>query len=523
MHGFGFALERSVVNGQSDMRIQAFTFNGYQLTLDPLNLNPNLQAHEYVGHTEVMSVDAVSRRFGNDQLSKIDTENLRSVGNLSPMENKFYAMTGGRLFPEMAHNSKAKGLFVHTIFLRGVSKRFDRMYIILDTGSPNGGGSSKTQTVVNWESNSRPGGGNPYGGSGLPLFCLYGYPRPGDMHGVSDVGLMVDAQDKLNIAASIYFQSLWNHVNKLLVVDRSALEDKKTSATDIMRQMRQGLLFVNHRDRYSQNPQVVQMPQPPGQVGVDIERFKQDVQSANFRAGAAGGEVKTHVSGDAQSRAIEQVEVSLEDRIDQDIAEYEKCIETMVCTQIRLAQARIPSAVRMMFEAGLSDEQFGMLDRIDPMRQLPKLRISESAIRRRSRSQRKQDIVTLTSAGVFANDPTEVRRLMAGLDMELSESDRSHKQNAEVAAAKVALGQPHQPYIMGAGAAYFIDALQRAAAQSPDPEARKRINEMILLQRQIEAEALSVGQPQAGAEQPQQAQEATFSEIMNAAFDPNAA
>lgn len=521
MHGFGYGIERAMVNGQPDMRLQAFSFNGYQLTLDPMNMNTDLQSHEYVIHTDVLSVHAAARKYGDDQIDKIDKDGLREVGMLSPMENKFYALTGGRLFPEMAHNAKSKGLLVHTIFLRGFNKRFDRMYVVLDTGASKGG-NSKTQTVVNWAVNQEPGGGNPYGGIGLPLFCLYGYPRPSDIHGVSDVAMMIDAQDKLNIAASIYFQSLWNHVSKLLLVDRGALEDSKMSASDVMRQMRQGVMFLKIRDRHSMPPQIAQMPQPPGQIGQDIERFKDSVRDANFRSAAHNGEVKTHVSPGAQTQAIERAEVSLEDRVDQDIREYEKCIESMVCTHLRLAQAGASSAVKMLYEAGLSDEQLGMMLRIDPMKQLPGIKISEESIRRRSRSQRKNDIVNLMASGAFSSDPSEVRRLYAALDMPLSENDTAFRQFSEVAAAKIAKGERYEPFPMGSNASYLIDALQRVATQVTDSESRKRITNMILLQRQVEAEAAQVGQPSAGQPQQQVEQQPTLQGMLDGAFSGSA-
>ena len=521
MHGFGYTIERSVRNGRPDMRLQSFNFAGHQLTLDPTNLNTNLYGHEYVGLTEVMSVHAAARRYGDDQIQKLDTSALRDVGNLSPIESKFYALTGGQLFPEMAHTSKAKGLLVHTIFLRGPSKRFDRMYVILDTGAPNSGNNNRdSRMVVNWDQNQQPEGGNPYGGIGLPLFCLYGYPRPGDINGVSDVAMMIDAQDKLNIVASIYFQSYWNHVSKLLFVDRGALEDSKMSASDVMRQVRQGIMFVKIRDRNTQMPQFANMPQPPGQVGMDIERFKDSVRDANFRSAAHNGEVKTHVSSGAQSQAIERAEISLEDRVDQDIREYEKCIESMTCTQIRLAQAGAPSAIKLLIEAGLSDEQLGMMLRIDPMRQLPRLKVSEESIRRRSRNQRKNDIVNLMSAGVFANDPDEVRRLYAALDMPLSENDTSFRQFAEVAAAKIAMGEPYKHFVMGRNAQYLLEALQRVATQVTDPEARDRVTQAQMLQRQIESEAAQVGQPTQGGvqQQAQQPQEPSLQQLLDSAF-----
>lgn len=494
MHGMGYRIERSVKDGKIDMRLQCFNFNGYQLTLDPLNMDPNLYNHEYVIFSEVVTEHAARRRYGDDQMGKIDTKGLREVGQLMPVERKFHTLTGGQVFPEIAQNSKARGLVVHTVFLRGEGKRFDRMYTVLDTvGGKND--SNRSFQIVNWDANQN-GFGNPYGGVGLPLFCLYGHPRSQDLHGVSDVGMMIDSQDKLNIAASIYFQSLWNYVQKVLFVDRRALEDSKIKPTDIARQMRQGMLFLNIRSKDSFVPQVAQMPQPPQAVAQDMDRFTQDLREAGMKSAAHAGQQKSHVADQTVERVVELSEIASEDRVDTDIAEYEKMVESLASTQVRLVQAMYPSAIRLVREAGLGDEQIGRIRRIDPFRQLPRLKLAEEAIRRRSRSSVKRDINLLAQSGAFANDPGMMARLLNGLDMPVSEHDRVMRQSAEIAAARAAESGEFTPYPMGQYAPYIVEALQRAAAQTSDPATKQMLTQFIMLQQQTEIQAAGGGAQQ---------------------------
>lgn len=514
MHGFGYRIERQETPGGFDARLQCFDFDGFQLTLDPNVIDPCLDNHEYVILSEVLTEHAARRRFGDSQVDQLDTANLPEVGMLRPVERRFNALTGGILYPEMGTLGKAKGLIVHTIFLRGASKRFDRMYFMLDMGRSDTE-ASRASIITNWEINQRPEGGNPYGGNGMPLFLLYGHRRSKDLHGISDVGMMVDAQDKLNIAASIYFQSLWNYVQKVVFIDRRSLEDTKSSPTQIMKQMRQGVMMLNIRDRNAMAPQILQMPQPPQAVAMDIQRFSDDVRNAGFRSAAHAGETKSHVADATVERTIEATEITADDRVDSDIAEYERFIESMTSTQIRLAQAGSISAQRLLFEAGLSDEQVGILLMIDPMRQLPRLKIAEESIRRRSRSQQKRDIAMLASAGVFANDPDEMRRLLVGIDMPVSNHDASIRQASEIIAAKVAAGEPFQPYPMGRDAAFLIEALRRQAAQAPNPAIKQVITQAIMAQQQMEQSMM----PQ----EPQEPQPASIEQVVQAAFQPNAA
>ena len=515
MHGFGYRIERQEIDEGFDARVQCFNFDGYQLTLDPNVTDQCLDNHEYVILTEVVTEHAARRRFGDDQVNRLDVKNLPEVGMLRPIERRFNALTGGILYPEMGSLGKAKGLIVHTIFLRGSSKRFDRMYYMLDMGRSDVE-ASRSSIITNWEINQRPGGGNPYGGNGMPLFLLFGHRRSKDLHGISDVGMMVDAQDKLNIAASIYFQSLWNYVQKVIFVDRRSLEDQKSSPSQIMKSMRQGILMLNVRDRNAFAPQMLQMPQPPQAVAADIERFSNDVRNAGFRSAAHAGETKSHVADATVERTIEATEITADDRVDSDIAEYERFIESITSTTIRLAQAGSLSTQKLLFDAGLSDEQMGMLLVIDPFRHLPRLKIAEESIRRRSRSQQKRDIVMLANAGAFANDPDEMRRLLVGIDMPLSNHDKSIQQACEVIAAKIAAGEPYQPYPMGRDAATLIEALRRQAAQAADPQIRQYISQMIMQQVQIE-QSMVPQQQQAEPGPP------SLQEIADRAFNPNAA
>ena len=405
-------------------------------------------------------------------------------------------------------------MIVHTIYLRGPNKRFDRMYTMLDMGRSDVE-ASKASIITNWEINESEGGGNPYGGNGMPLFALYGHPRSKDLHGISDVAMMIDAQDRLNAAASIYFQSLWNYVQKILFVDRRSLEDTKSSPSEILKQMRSGLpLMLNIRDRNSMPPQMLQMPQPPQAVAADMIRYADDVRKAGFRSAGHAGEVKSHVADDTVERTMEASEITSDDRVDADIAEYERFIESITSSQIRLAQAGSISSQRLLFDAGLNDEQAGLVLSIDPFRQLPRLKIAEESIRRRSRSQQKRDIAMLANTGAFANDPDEMRRLLVGIDMPVSNHDKAIQQASEIMAVKVASGEPFQPYPMGRDAMFLIEALRRQAAQADNPQIKQLITQAIVSQQQVEQAT------QPDAEQPQ---EPTLQDMVDQAFNRNAA
>ncbi|MHA7814043.1 MAG: hypothetical protein ACX94C_11720 [Phycisphaerales bacterium] len=506
MHGFGHQIETTIeADGRVDTRQRAFTYDAWQLILDPDERDQNLENHEYVVLSRVMTIHAARRIFGAENLASIDEKKLPRIGQLMSIEQRYNEVTGGAMFPGVNRTASAPGVVIHTAFLRGPGKRFDRMIVTADGSHDleNGGG----RQVLNWQANEQ-GVGNPYGGVGMPLFALYGYPRPGELHGIADVAMQIDAQEKLNIAASIYFQSLWNYVQKVVLVDPRGFEDRRITPNQIRDQFRSGFVRWSAKTRDAKPPSVIEFPQPPQGVGNDIERFKGDVRQSTFRTDSHVGENKSHVSDRTVERSVELSEIASEDRVDADVTTYERFVESLVSTQVRLSQSGHRSPRRMMFEAGLNDTQFGAMMRVDPMRQLPRFKLSEEAIRRRSRSQKVQDINLLNQGGAFT-DPTEQRRLYAHLDMPVSDFDRQMMQHANQTAAEVARGLPFEPAPLGAGAAYMIEALQRAYTQARTPAQKRTIIEAIDAQKRAESSHAEPVEP-------------SIDEAVSAAFNPAA-
>ena len=506
--GFGHNIEvTQLPDGRVDSRQQCFEFKGYQLTLDPTNSNQNLSTHETVTLTRVMGIVAARRVFGTKNLAGIDEKKLPQIGQLMTVESRWNSLTGGRMFPDVGRLSRQPGLVVHVTFVRGSGKRFDRMYIAADA-STNVNTANADRVVLNWEANE-DGVGNPYGGVGMPLHTLYGWDRPGEIHGIADVAMQIDAQEKLNLNASMWFQCLSNYTQKLLVIDPRGLEDDRLGIDGIRRQMREGVIRWTARSREARPPTVLEFPQPPQSISAEIERHSRDIRQATFRTDSHVGDFKTHVSPTTVARGIELSEIASEDRVDSDIRTYERFIESLVSTQIRLAQSGHDTPVRLMQEAGLNNRQMGAVQRIDAMRQLPQLKISEEAIRRRSASQKKQDVSLMIQSGALADDPSQVRRIYAEYDMPISEDDKQWRQYANLKASEVLRGLPFEPEPLGPGTPYMVDALRRALTRATIPMVKRQLRDAIVAQQQADG---ATSQPQ----------EPTIEEAMSAAFNPAA-
>lgn len=508
MHGFSHRIETSVSrDGRVDARQRAFCFDPYQITVDSNETDQDFKKHEWVIYSEVLTLNQARRALGERNMSLIDEASLPPISVLRSTELRYHYLTGGAMYPDLGHLSKQKGIVLHYLFLRGPSKRFDRMYIVTDTAYDVDGRSGGERTVLNWEANLE-GRGNPYGGVGMPMHALYGYPKPGTIQGIADVAMQIDAQEKINIYASLFMQSVWNNTQQLIVVDPKGMNDSRTAVNDIRRQISEGVLMWSARTRDAKAPSVMQFAQPSQAIGQEIERHTRDLRESTFRTDTHVGRNSTHVADRTVARSVELSEIATEDRIDNDVSQYESFLESLTSTQIKLSQAGYATPARLLSETGLSDQQIGLMMRIDAERGLPRLKISEEAVRRRSRTRKIEDLQLLIQAGGM-QDPTEARRIFAELDMPVSDFDKVMIQYANRVVADVSRGQPFRPVPLGPGASYMIQALQKAMAQTEDPVIARALRSAVTQQAAIESRQ-------------DDGQEPSLEEVVNTSFNENA-
>jgi len=461
LHGHGFRIHKGKrPNGAPDARMEAFTFDGFQLSLDPSNQSGNLCDHEWVIFTEVLTKTKAERIYGEDVFAGIKDDEFTSIQSLMPTETAFNRLSGGSLYPTLSTHAKSPGVIVRTAWLKGYGRRFDRMIITIDVKSKNNPASKKVIGDVNHAP-------NPYGGDGMPLGTLRGFRRAVSRLPISDVGLMIDDQRKGNMAATILFQGYWNYMNTIHVIDRNWLHNgANMSENEIWDSLDNGMI-VGRGKKDAKAPAIMQAPPPPQFASEDAERWTQHMREDVFSSDVHVGKTKTHVPASTTQLAVQLAEGPLQDREEGDIKEYTRIIETMAATAVLLAKAQAPHILTMLHKSGMSADQIGTLLELD-YTEHPRLKLTQNAMRRQTRSQRKDQMFQLLESQAL--DPAVVPMLLADIDMPMRQIDKDTSQWAESLVLKIMSGRAYKPIPLGTRVGFLLEQLQRAMMQTTDDE-----------------------------------------------------
>ena len=511
IHGLGF---RMIRNGNGGFGLEPFHFDGHQLSLDPENGSMDLMDHKNIVYTEPVTWDHAVSMFGEDVFAQagITKDSLPTMGQIMPVEVEFHRLSGGRMYHHYAQHSKAPALVLSWAYHKDSSDRFDRLYVMADTsqrsGATNvlraGNGPTRRRVLLNPENPE-----NPYGGSGLNIGQLHAWPRTGSRYPVSDVGLMIDHQRKVNIAATIHFQGLWNFINALLVVDQSMLSGSSNmTPDDIWDQVEQGMLMLDRSGgRGGVQPYYTQTPQPSPVAANDMDYFANKVRGASMQSPTHVGETKTHVSAEAVRESSELSQLPLDDRQNSDIAVYENILGCMASTIVGLADAGDESMIGLLRDEGLSDQQLSGLRSVPKDRMPVRLKLARDGVVRRSRSRRFQELQYLQSTGSVS--PEMIRMLMSELDMPVSDADKESEQYAVEAVARVVRGEEIDNVPMRQMFPYFEREIVSAMmSHNADPEIVERLMQALDDQLDMERAYQARTQPAEQGEGGSQAQDA---------------
>ena len=492
MHGVGVRLQSCDLNGQRDYDLRAFDFDGYQLCLDPTLKDHDLRAHPYVIYTEVLTLHAAERDFGPEIMAKIDKDKLQTVAQLLPVELAFHGLSGGRMYSHLSQVSSQKAVRAHWVFLRGPGKRFDRLYYVIDGIGPAG------RSVVNFGNPA-----NPYGGCGMPLAIKVGFRRPGEIFPISDVGMMIDEQDRLNAIASLFFQQMWDYTtNYVYLIDKGWFGDSRADTSKIQ-EMTRGTHWIgntNGQTRF-QPPQLVSRPAPSQGLEMSMERARSEVRRANFQSDLHDGQTKTHVADRTNQLAVELVEMPIDDRRDADVMAVAALIEVAAGTLLRAAQSGGVTLLLALKEAGLNQTLIGRALSLNPDRLPAKLVINRESVRRRSRGQQKRDLIEAVQYGAHL-DPT-IRQALSELDYPLMQDDKAIERWANEAVARLITGDMWDAIPFGSSRETVFSALRRGMMSdaAKNPQVMAALQEAFQMQMEIEG---MLAPPEEGASPQQQ-------------------
>jgi len=482
---------RGVDREMDDRSIFFFNADPVRFILDPFQTSRDLRDHEFVIYDDTWTVERANRYYG----LRIDPDKCATIGQLEANRVALSNMSGGRLFSEYRTYSKTKGVRVRQFHVRGAGRTFDRMYVVISTEDRD------NDLVVNFDDPETP-----FGGDGLPFVVLRGYFKAGSQWSMSDVDMLRDDQDQLNILETLTSRIIQRHSGFQVLVDKRAfpaIGKRDDQLRQAFTNLVGGIIVYDGQSRTQgvAPPQFVQPPQPPPFIKDMSDGYRDRMQDKVHRPSITQGDYKTHSPASTYNQARQQADQVMGVRISEDIKAHEKMLKVAVGTAIKLLRERSPTIAGFVSEARLDADDVGMIVDLDDTRLPARFTVNESSVRYKSQEEKRNDLDR--ALAMQAITPQEFRRELAvGLDSPLTSQDRAMATSIRKWVRRIAQGYEWQPRPLGPTyASMFYDECERAMMDTTiasDPSALDRLSAAVLAQQQLAAMQAMQAQAAAG-------------------------
>lgn len=467
LHCIGLCIRREPRNikgrTEFDSIAKTFTFDAHRLILDPGNQSMDLWDHEHVTYRDVWTVTKIERELG----VKLDSNELKTVGELMPFETAINIASLNHLYSHLRDYSTTKGAYVSWMHEKGPSGTFPTMLIGIDSGD-------QDTKWVNWDDQETP-----FGGNGLPYMMLHGYREPDSMVSRSDVSLLKNDQDQINLLATMSARVLQRFAGPQWRVavgsmDGDGIDDYKSYFTNNVG----GVIPYKPgtRDRPMPPPELVIPPTPSPYFAELIALHQErDMPSQIHRPPVSVGQTKSHVPDSTFQSALQQAGQVLGNRGEEDRERYQVFATMMLGTIVKQAQKGSPTALANLRRDGFKPEDFAVLSEVDPVYPACDITLKESSIKYRSTEQKEQALDRAAELQMMTAE--EYRQAKADLDTPLTEEDRIYDSQAKRWAMRVLLGEQWQPRSLGKGTPFFLKWFRLAMQDDrADPAALQRLD-----------------------------------------------
>lgn len=522
-HGLGLCLytRPRTVNGRRgeyetvDQSLRAFAFDPTRLTLDPSCQQRELWQHEDVTYEEVWTTDRIERELG----IKIDDDDAQSIGDIRRVEKKFANLGQGRLYGDLERYSRSKGAVVCWTWYKDGTGRFTRLLIGI-------AGAQKTYWV-NMDDQT-----NPFGGMGLPMVLLHGHHRPDSMWSLSDVALLKDDQDRINLLKTLFFRILQKHAGFQWKVPIDSMKDVM-SADEFRDQFNNAVsgqiqYKSGTRDRPHSGPELVKYPDPPSFLMEAARMYQDDMRHQVHRPDITTGSTKSHVPDASYQTAIRNANQVLGNRIREDVTAHEFLLSCVNGTLVSLAKEGTPAVLARLDSLGFDADEYAAIAQTDPVNTGVDVTLRDSVIRYQTKEEKEERLWRGIQAQAIA--PSKLRMALAAMDTPIDDTDRRFQSDSKKAALRVLLGEEWTPRPLGEHAEMFVESFRMAMMDRRairDPETSARLDRAVQSQLMLSAQEAAVvsgqtAQPQPGAEsagvQPEMPAQADVSDL-TAALD----
>lgn len=464
--------------------IKAQPIDPTRLVLDPYNGERDLREHEFVEIRSVWTARKIREMLG---IKAIDEDRLMTIGKLCPFQMGLNRITDNQMFGQYRAMSETKGAVVSQLHLKDDSGRHGLMFVTLEMGD-------EEPRVINFDDPYTP-----FGGCGLPVVLFHGHRRTDGPWGISDVSMMKDNQDRLNLAETWKNRHSQRNAGFQFAVDRNSMgrngkedEEFKSSLSNTVG----GTIFYNGgtRDRPGSAPQLVKYPDMNSSLLEMARQYEDAMLDDVHRARVNTGETKSHVPFSVHQAALEQADQVLGARVFEDVKADNQVLDVMLGTLVKCVKEYSPCTLGLLRSKHFDESDLAILFDCDPVRLDCDVKVREGSVRYRSPESRRAELRDARDKEVIT--AAQYRMAMVrDTDTPLTNDDKFFQRRSDRIALDVVAGAEWTPVDMGEYGDWLLAAFRRARldrAATENPETAARLDRAIMGQVQIMAQHMGL-------------------------------
>lgn len=520
VYGIGLGIRNSMrpvtMNGQTtalpSKTVYAYDVHPTRFILDPYVMARDLRDHQYVIYHDVWTIDKLRNIYPQ---VKWNPDDMATVGQLTPYEQSISTLSNARLFEKYRTYSTTKGAVVYQVHMKDETGRFGEYHVAVQTKKDD----------LEWMNEGDTQ--SPFGGDGLPFVLLHGNRRANSLWSISDVSMVMDSQDMLNLTYTMMFRTIQMFSSPKILVDQRWFSNIKGSKEDWRTQFTNqvgGIVSGSppSMDKSVMAPQV--MPsQPPQPVLLDLaDRSAAKMRNDTFRTEMnIGSGAKSHVPFQTTNLLLNEGDRVLGIRTSEDIKAYSQILNVLLGTEVKHVQEQSAGTLAMLDEEGFDTEDVAVLLQTDPYYPSCGINLDESSVRYTSVAERKQTLTGALTAQAIT--PDVYARGMAELDQAITLDDKYMRQQIEKRVQRLLRGEPWVPMPLGTYNSWCITSLIKAQFDRSiafNPQMQDLVKQAIQMQQQQAMQEQLANDPQIAmaqmqAAQQQQPQEQTLEDVLS--------
>jgi len=452
---------------------------------EPTNISSDIEDHHTFLIDRVLSIKEFHQEFGKPEDFGFATNDLPTIGDLSPAYIQAAQITGTTFFQSFSRRREEKGVRIVTLHAADPRDptRWPIALNIMDV-TPNAPTDEITGRIINWDNPE-----SPFGHHQRPVFKLDAFRRDDFVLAWGAPHVMMSDQDRINILESLKFQQYTSLIYGQWLVDQRTA-DPDQFANDLATGVG-GVLRWDSKGGTLPPPTVINPPAPAQSFAIDEQMIAQSMRGQVHITEANLGVGKTHIPKGTQQKLLTEANTVVDNIILRDVDTYSDALKLTLGTIRNVMDGPNRMLARLRDRHGFKTEDLQKFLQLKAKIIPLTVKVRQHSIISRSINERVEQLMMAAQVGAIT--PKDMAIAMADeLERPVIRSHELQLQFCESAVRQILIGV-EWPGMPNLDLDIFKYTIEKAMwgldmLKDEDRAAIKRLQEALLIQKQLTLE-----------------------------------